>query len=99
MKIDFNRITKEWLVEGRTGEASRSPNKIAIQTIMEILNALRPSSKRDANRIEMMREQLVKIRRATKRLEENVASLEEQVNLLEEKNKTLEETKSKRKGK
>jgi hypothetical protein len=50
----------------------------------------------DANRIEMMREQLVKIRRATKRLEESVTNLEEQVKVLEERNKTLEETKTKK---
>ena len=99
MKINFNKIARRWLNEGTRGEASKSPNRIAIQSIMELLNTLRPSSKRDANRIEMMREQLVKIRRATKRLEESVASLEEQVNILEEKNKTLEETKSKKKGK
>ena len=99
MNINFNKIARRWLGEGSRGEASKSPNRIAIQSIMELLNTLRPSSKRDANRIEMMREQLVKIRRATKRLEESVTNLEEQVNILEERNKTLEETKSKKKGK
>jgi predicted metal-dependent hydrolase len=98
MNLNFNKIARRWLGEGRS-EASKSPNRIAIQSIMELLNTLRPSSKRDANRIEMMREQLVKIRRATKRLEESVANLEEQVNVLAERNKTLEETKSKKKGK
>ncbi|MEC8392073.1 MAG: hypothetical protein VXZ58_04235 [Actinomycetota bacterium] len=96
MKINFNKIARRWLAEGARGEASKSANRIAIQTIMELLNTLRPSSKRDANRIEMMREQLVKIRRATKRLEESVTNLEEQVKVLEERNKTLEETKTKK---
>ena len=100
MNINFNKVARRWLHESTRGEPSKSPNKIAIQTVLEILSSLRPSSKRDANRMEIMREQLIKIRRTNKRLEEQVSRLEEQVQVLEEKNKRVAETKkASKKGK
>jgi cell division protein FtsB len=64
-----------------------------------MLSTLRILSQRDTNRVEIAKEQLVKVRRQVKRIQERNKSLEEQVTTLEEQVKVLEETKTKKKGK
>ena len=89
MKEDLNRITRSFLM----GESYDPTVLSSIQMIFEMLNGLRITSQRDTNRIEVAKEQVVKVRRHVKRLEERNRNLEEQVQVLEEQVKVLEETK------
>ena len=89
MKEDLNRITRSFLM----GESYDPTVLSSIQMIFEMLNELRITSQRDTNRIEVAKEQVVKVRRHVKRIEERNRSLEEQVQVLEEQVKVLEETK------
>ena len=89
MKEDLNRITRSFLM----GESYDPTVLSSIQMIFEMLNGLRITSQRDTNRIEVAKEQVVKVRRHVKRIEERNRSLEEQVQVLEEQVKVLEETK------
>ena len=89
MKEDLNRITRSFLM----GESYDPTVLSSIQMIFEMLNGLRITSQRDTNRIEVAKEQVVKVRRHVKRIEERNRSLEEQIQVLEEQVKVLEETK------
>tara|TARA_B100002052_G_scaffold163135_1_gene148544 strand:- start:306 stop:590 length:285 start_codon:yes stop_codon:yes gene_type:complete len=89
MKEDLNRITRSFLM----GESYDPTVLSSIQMVFEMLNGLRITSQRDTNRIEVAKEQVVKVRRHVKRLEERNRSLEEQIQVLEEQVKVLEETK------
>ena len=89
MKEDLNRITRGFLM----GESYDPTVLSSIQMIFEMLNGLRITSQRDTNRIEVAKEQVVKVRRHVKRLEERNRGLEEQIQVLEEQVKVLEETK------
>jgi len=89
MKEDLNRITRSFLM----GESYDPTVLSSIQMIFEMLNGLRITSQRDTNRIEVAKEQVVKVRRHVKRLEERNRGLEEQIQVLEEQVKVLEETK------
>ena len=89
MKEDLNRITRSFLM----GESYDPTVLSSIQMIFEMLNGLRITSQRDTNRIEVAKEQVVKVRRHVKRIEERNRNLEEQVQVLEEQVKVLEETK------
>ena len=89
MKEDLNRITRSFLM----GESYDPTVLSSIQMIFEMLNGLRITSQRDTNRIEVAKEQVVKVRRHVKRIEERNRNLEEQIQVLEEQVKVLEETK------
>jgi hypothetical protein len=65
MKEDLNRITRSFLM----GENYDPTVLSSIQMIFEMLNGLRITSQRDTNRIEVAKEQVVKVRRHVKRLE------------------------------
>ena len=94
MKTDFDKITRDFLL----GENYDPTVLSSIQMIFEMLNGIRITSQRDTNKIEIAKEQIVKVRRHVKRIEERNKNLEEQVGVLEEKLKVLEETKNKKKG-
>jgi len=96
MKNQLDKITKRFLLNEEYDPTTLS----SIQSIFEMLSTLRILSQRDTNRVEIAKEQLVKVRRQVKRIQERNKSLEEQVTTLEEQLKVLEETKtSKKKGK
>lgn len=95
MKNQLDKITKRFLLNEEYDPTTLS----SIQTIFEMLSTLRILSQRDTNRVEIAKEQLVKVRRQVKRIQERNKSLEEQVTTLEEQVKVLEETKTKKKGK
>ena len=84
--------TKSFLL----GESYNPTVLSSIQIIFEMLNGLRIVSQRDTNKIEIAKEQVVKVRRHVKRIEENNRSLEEQIGILEEKLNVLEEEKKKK---
>ena len=93
MKIDLDHITRKFLL----GEDYDPTVISSVQIIFEMLNGLRISSQRDTNRVEIAKEQLIKVRRNIKRLQERNNNLQEQVSTLEEQVKVLEETKKKKK--
>lgn len=91
-KLDEN-IAKFIRSEGKFTEPSL---KSYIQSLQEILSAMEAKTMREARRIEMAKENLIGIRRQTKRLEERNSLLENQVSTLKEQiqifeNKQLEE--------
>jgi len=95
MKNQLDKITKRFLLNEEYDPTTLS----SIQSIFEMLSTLRILSQRDTNRVEIAKEQLVKVRRQVKRIQERNKTLEEQVTTLEEQLKVLEETKTKKKGK
>lgn len=95
MKEQLDKLTKRFLLKEEYDPTTLS----SIQTIFEMLSTLRIISQRDTNRVEIAKEQLVKVRRQIKKIQERNRSLEEQVTTLEEQVKVLEETKKKKKGK
>ena len=92
MKTDYDRITRDFLL----GENYDPTVLSSIQMVFEMLNGIRITSQRDTNKIEVAKEQVVKVRRHIKRLQEINKNLEEQVGVLEEKLTVLEEKKKKK---
>ena len=81
MKIDFNAMTRRFLMgEGRK---DISPNAL-IQALTETLSTLRPSSRKDENKIAIAQNHLREITRSFRKLQEQVNLLEEQLSVLEE---------------
>jgi DNA-binding transcriptional MerR regulator len=78
--MDFRRLTRQFILnEGKAPELATY-----LQSISEVLEAVRPRTRTDERRIEMAREQLREVRRRTRRLQERVNTLEEHVKILEE---------------
>ena len=79
MSIDYNKITKEFLL----GEAIKPSALSYFQSMGEILDNIKTkiSGKR---RLEIARSHLREIRRNFRRLNEKIQTLEEQVKVLEE---------------
>jgi hypothetical protein len=81
MKIDFNSMTRRFLMGERKQEIS--PNAL-LQALSEALGSLRPSSRTDENRIAVANKHIREITRSFRRLQEQVSVLEEQLKILEE---------------
>jgi len=77
---DLRRMTREFLL----GESKPPSLASYIQSISEVLEAVRPHTQRDSLRIETAKANLKEVRRHTRRLQERVTLLEEQVQVLEE---------------
>ena len=83
-RIDFDRMTREFL-SGTTLEENHNADVwVYIQSVMESLQALSPRTKAGERKITLALEHMKKIRRHTRRLEERVRVLEESVQVLEE---------------
>lgn len=93
MKVNLDDMTRKFLL----GENYDPTVLSSVQMIFEMLNGLRILSQRDTNRVEIAKEQLIKVRRNIKKIQEKNKTLEEQIGLLEEQVKVLEETKEKKK--
>jgi hypothetical protein len=93
MKVNLDDMTRKFLL----GENYDPTVLSSIQTIFEMLSDIRILSQRDTNRVEIAKEQLIKVRRNIKKIQEKNKTLEEQIGLLEEQVKVLEETKEKKK--
>ena len=78
--MDLRRMTREFLL----GEAKAPSLASYIQSISEVLEAIKPRTKTDSLRIEVARANLKEVRRHVRRLQEHVMVLEEQVQVLEE---------------
>ena len=93
MKTDYGKMTRKFLL----GEEHNPTILSSIQIIFEMLNSLRFGTQRDLNKVEIVKEQVVKVRRHIKKVEEKNRTLEEQVQTLEEQLVILEEKKGSKK--
>ena len=81
MKIDFNSITRRFLM----GEGKQEINPHALlQALGETLSSIRPRSLRDENKIAVAKKHLHEITRSFRKLQEQVNVLEEKLQVLEE---------------
>ena len=81
MKMDFNQITKNFLL----GEVKKNTDPRALlQAVKEILENIRPRSKSDQNRISVAQQHLREVNNSFKKLQERVNMLEEKLQVLEE---------------
>tara|TARA_Y100000588_G_scaffold54292_1_gene51500 strand:- start:252 stop:506 length:255 start_codon:yes stop_codon:yes gene_type:complete len=78
---DLRKMTKNFLL----GERLDTPSLMSyIQSLEEIVYALKPSSKSEHRRIEIAKEHVRNVKRHSKRLMEKVTTLEERLSTLEE---------------
>jgi|TARA_Y100000310_G_scaffold63623_1_gene59102 hypothetical protein len=78
--MNFNDMTRKFLM----GESKSPSVQSYLQSLKEVISAIRPKSAMDERRLEMAQNHLREIRRSYRRLEEKVGLLEEQVKVLEE---------------
>lgn len=82
-KIDFDRMTREFLLGKTLDEGNNADVLVYIQSVMESLQNLSPRTKAGERKITLALEHMIKIRRHTRRLEERVRVLEEDLQILE----------------
>ncbi len=81
MKIDLNNLTRKFLL----GETKQRPSVRAyVESIMRIIDEVRPKSQRENRQLSVARQHLQEIKRLNRQLVEKVTLLEEQVKILEE---------------
>ena len=84
MKNIINAITKSFLLK-----EDYSPNaKTYFQALSDLIEQIRPNTKRDTHRLQLVKEQISKLRKHFRRLEEKVTNLEEQLEVLQEKKRS-----------
>jgi len=81
MKIDFNKITREFIMNEGVGPDIT----VWVQSLKDNINMLTPKTVRESKRIELMKHQLGEVRRASNRLRREIVKLEEENQLLQEK--------------
>ena len=80
MNINFNDMTRNFLM----GEGKRQINAHALmQALHEALSTIRPTTRRDENKIEVAKKHLKEITLSFRRLQEQVKILEEKLQVLE----------------
>ncbi len=79
--INLDNLTRRFIIQEAAGPDLQS----YMQSLGEILENIRPGSRRDNRRLEMAKSQLKEIKRHFRRLQEHVNILEEQVKILEER--------------
>mgnify|MGYP003977466035 CR=1 FL=1 len=80
MKDYLNHITKGFILNERRDSSPLS----YIQSLSDLVEAIRPATKRDTNRLSLAKEQVSHLRRHFRKMEEKISHLEEKLNLLEE---------------
>ena len=81
MKIDLNNLTRKFLL----GETKQRPSiRAYVESIMRIIDEVRPKSQRENRQLSVARQHLQEIKRLNRQLVEKVTLLEEQVKILEE---------------
>ncbi len=80
MKDLLNRITKSFILD----EALKFDTMASIQALQDIFESIRPTNKRDNNRISLAKEHLRGIKRQMRSLNEKIESLEGEIDLLKE---------------
>ena len=81
MKIDFNKLTREFIMN----EGAGPDITVWVQSLKDNINMLTPRTVRESKRIELMKHQLGEVRRASNRLRREIVKLEEENQLLQEK--------------
>ena len=81
MKINFNDMTRRFLLN--EGKKQINPNAL-LQALQEALSTIRPSTRRDENKIAVAKKHLKEITLSFRRLQEQVNILEERLQVLEE---------------
>ena len=81
MKIDFNKLTREFIMNEGVGPDIT----VWVQSLKDNINMLTPRTVRESKRIELMKHQLGEVRRASNRLRREIVKLEEENQLLQEK--------------
>lgn len=84
MKIDLDSLTKRFIINEGVGPTLES----LVQVLHESINGLKPRTRQEEKRYEVMRHQIKEIRRSARRMTERN-------NLLEEENRTLQENSEK----
>ena len=80
MKQMLDRLTKQFLLK----ESSRPVGVSYIQSLFDLVEQIRPSSKKDSHRLSLAREHLRDLKRHFRKMEEQIRNLEEQVDLFVE---------------
>lgn len=81
MNFDLNNMTRKFLM----GEGKKQINPHALlQALQEALSTIRPSTRRDENKIAVAKKHLKEITLSFRRLQEQVNILEERLQVLEE---------------
>jgi len=80
MKVNLNSLTKNFILNEGNGPTING----WIQALSENIGALKPRSLSEERRIEVMKHNLRELRRASRRMQEQITKLEEQVNILQE---------------
>jgi ribosomal protein S16 len=80
MKNSLNSITRNFIL----GEGQGPTINSWIQALSENVGAFKPRTISEERRIEVMKHQLRELRRASRRMSEQINRLEEQVNILQE---------------
>ena len=81
MKINFSNMTRKFLLN--EGKKQINPNAL-LQALQEALSTIRPSTRRDENKIAVAKTHLKEITLSFRRLQEQVNILEERLQVLEE---------------
>ena len=79
----FDTLTRKFLL----GESNKPDGMSYIESIREILENIKPTTKSDRNRVAIAKNHIMEVRRAYRRLNERISLLEEQLTILEEKRK------------
>lgn len=81
---DYDLMTRKFLL----GEGCNSPSlRSYIQSLNEIIIALKPATLTEKRRVEMALEHIKEIKRQSRKLEEKISMLEEKLKVLEEDKK------------
>lgn len=81
MKLDMLKIARALLLNEKVAPSLGS----YIQALAEDLANISPKTLVDSRRLEMAKENLLNIKRHSRRLEERISSLEEEIKVLQEK--------------
>ena len=84
MKIDFDKLTREFLMGKTLDEGRQADAWDYLHSIAETLQSIKPKTKAGERKVQLALEHVRSLRRHTRKLEERVKVLEEQVQVLEE---------------
>ena len=76
----IRQISKNFLLK-----ENYNPNIVTyIQSLSDLVEQIKPSSKRDSHRLSLARENISKLRKHFRKMQEHIDSLENQLKILEE---------------
>ena len=84
MKIDFDKLTREFLMGKTLDEGRQADAWDYLHSIAETLQSIKPRTKAGERKVQLAMEHVRSLRRHTRKIEERVKVLEEQVQVLEE---------------